>query len=121
MMNSNKHVSWLNGLLILQTIGLLLYTAIAIQNDGFNFLARALEFATSGQWRGQFALDFSCYLLLSFLWIMWRNKFTLASVLLGLAAAVLGIIVFAPYLLYLLAKEEGNLVKVLVGERTHDE
>ena len=116
-MKNKKHTSWLSGLLLLQTVGLLGYTIIAMQNDGFDFLSKALEFATSGQWMGQFALDFSCYLLLSFLWIMWRNKFAPASILLGLAAAVLGIIVFAPYLLYLLAKEEGDLVKVLVGER----
>ena len=107
----------LKALLIVQTIGLLLYTIVAIRNDGFNFLSRAQEFALSMKWMGQFALDFQCYLTLSALWIAWRNKFTGKSILIALFAMVLGIIVFAPYLLYLIFKENANLIKVLVGNR----
>jgi surface polysaccharide O-acyltransferase-like enzyme len=107
----------LSGLLIIQTVGLLIYTFIAIQNDGGNFLAKALEYATSMTWMGQFALDFACYLLLSSLWILWRNKFTPSSILMAIAANILGIIVFAPYLVYLIYNEKGDLKSVLVGDR----
>lgn len=113
---NNKQFA-LKALLILQTIGLLIYTVIAIQNDGVNFLQRALEFASSGKWMGQFALDFQCYLMLSALWIAWRNKYSGGSVVTALFAMILGIIVFAPYLFYLVVKEKGNLSKVLIGDR----
>ena len=108
---------FLKGLLIIQTLALLVYTIIAIQQDGTNFLARALEFATSLTWMGQFALDFSCYLLLSGLWIMWRNQFTPSAIVFAVIAMILGIIVFAPYLLLLIQREKGDLVKVLIGSR----
>jgi hypothetical protein len=32
-------------------------------------------------------------------------------------AMILGIIVFAPYLLYLISKEKGNLKTILIGDR----
>ncbi|MFV1884450.1 MAG: hypothetical protein ACMZ7B_08185 [Balneola sp.] len=113
---SKKHTT-LKVLLIIQTVGLLIYTIIAIQNDGANFLARALEFATSMTWMGQFTLDFQSYLILSALWVVWRNKFSINSIVVAMVAMILGIIVFAPYLLYLLSKEKGDLKRVLVGNR----
>ncbi|WP_461443218.1 hypothetical protein [Maribacter sp.] len=108
---------FLKVLLVLQTIGLLIYTIIAIKNDGGNFLARAQEFILSMKWIGQFSLDFQCYLMLSALWIAWRNKFSGQSIAFSIIALMLGIIVFAPYLLYLLIKEKGDLKRVLIGER----
>ena len=116
-MEANKNYTFLTGLLIIQTVGLLIYTIIAIQNDGANFLTRAQEFLTSMTWMGQFALDFQCYLILSALWIAWRNKFSAKSIVMAIVAMILGIIVFAPYLLYLLSKEKGDLKGVLIGDR----
>jgi hypothetical protein len=116
-MAKNNKLNLLKGILVVQTIGLLVYTFIAVQNDGGNFLARALEFATSMTWMGQFTLDFQCYLMLSALWIAWRNKFSTTSIIIAIVAMILGIIVFAPYLLFLLTKEKGNLKGVLIGDR----
>jgi hypothetical protein len=116
-MDASKNHTFLRGLLLIQTVGLLIYTVIAIQNDGANFLSKALEFISSMTWMGQFALDFQCYLVLSALWIAWRNKFSFSSIMIGVAAMILGIIVFAPYLLYLLSKENGDLKEVLIGNR----
>lgn len=113
-----KHNQYaLKSLLIIQTVGLLIYTGIAISNDGLNFLERAQEFAFSLKWMGQFALDFQCYLILSALWIIWRNKFTVKSVIFAVIAMVLGIIVFAPYLIYLIQKENGDIIRTLIGDR----
>ncbi len=117
MTESKNNLYALKVLLIIQTIGLIAYTIVAIQNDGANFIGRAQEFVRSMTWMGQFALDFNCYLMLSALWIMWRNKFTISSILIGLIALILGIIVFAPYLLYLLIKEKGDLKTILLGAR----
>ncbi|WP_350292661.1 hypothetical protein [uncultured Croceitalea sp.] len=116
-MKTTNKLYFLKGLLIVQTVGLLIYTAIAIKNDGGNFLERAQEFVFSLTWMGQFTLDFNCYLILSALWIAWRNKFTTSSILMAILASILGIIVFAPYVLFLIFKEKGDLKRVLVGYR----
>ena len=108
---------FLKVLLIVQTIGLLLYTFFTIQTDGANLFKVVLNNVLSLNWSGQFNLDFLCYLTLSGFWIMWRNKFTSKSIFLGIFAMVLGIVMFAPYLLWLINKEQGNLKRVLIGDR----
>ena len=112
---NNKNV--FKALLLFQTIGLIIYTFIAIQTEGVNFLVIALNNLKSLTWSGQFNLDFSCYLTLSGLWIMWRNKFTPMFIIVGFSAMILGFIFFAPYLLYLLTKENGDLKRVFIGDR----
>jgi hypothetical protein len=104
-------------ILLVQTFLLLVYTAFAVQNEGWGFLQIAVSNIASLTWSGQFALDFACYLMLSGIWIMWRNKFQMQSLILGIAAMILGIVVFAPYLIYLLIKEKGDLRKVFLGDQ----
>lgn len=107
----------LRSLLIAQTITVLVYTFFAFQAEGANLFQIFVANILSLNWSGQFNLDFSCYLTLSGIWIMWRDKFQATSIFIGVVAMILGIIFFAPYLLYLLAKENGNIKKILVGER----
>jgi hypothetical protein len=102
-------------LLSLQTLIVLGYTLYVGIFEGWNFLAVAQNNLLSLTWNGQFSLDFSCYLVLSGIWIMWRNQYNSSSWLIGLMAMILGIIVFAPYLLYLIGQEKGDIKKVLLG------
>lgn len=104
-------------LLAIQTIGLLVYTYWAIQQEGSNWLRIAISNVQSFSWSGQFNLDFLCYLTLSGLWIMWRDKFSGKSILIGVVAMLLGILFFAPYLLWLLGKARGDMKYVMVGDR----
>lgn len=104
-------------LLIVQAVGLLVYTFFAFQAEGANLFGIFLNNIKSLTWNGQFNLDFSCYLLLSALWIMWRNKFTASSFIIAIVGMIIGIMIFAPYLFWLLMKEKGDLKRVLVGER----
>jgi hypothetical protein len=92
-------------------------TRLAFQREGAGLFQVFIGNIRAGGWNGQFNADFTCYLVLSGLWLMWRNHFRPPAILLGLAAAILGIILFAPYLVFLLYREKGNLVKVLVGDR----
>lgn len=117
MKNQSHNQFILKAILITQTILLLAYTAFAVRNEGWGFLQIAVSNIGSLTWSGQFALDFACYLLLSGIWIMWRNKFKAQSLILGIAAMILGIVVFAPYMVYLLVQEKGDLKKVLLGEQ----
>lgn len=109
--------SLFKGLLALQAIAVVVYTILAFQNEGPNLFPVFFSNIAALGWSGQFILDFSCYLALSGLWIMWRSKFTIVSVVIGLLAMVLGIIFFAPYLLYLLGRESGDVRRLLLGER----
>ena len=117
MSTKNQNQYLLSGMLLLQTFGLLVYTYITIQGEGLTVFESAIGFVQSMRWEGQFTLDFSCYLLLSVLWILWRNKFEVKSILIAFAAGIIGIMVFAPYLLVLLFQEEGDMKKVLIGDR----
>lgn len=108
---------FLKAILLTQTLALLTYTYFAFQNEGANLLQIFLQNIKSLNWNGQFNLDFLCYLMLSGLWIMWRNKFSVKSIAVGLLASILGTIVFAPYILFLLFQENGDIKKVLTGNR----
>jgi hypothetical protein len=99
------------------TLAVSIFTVLAFQREGAGLFQIFLGNMVAGGWNGQFNADFFCYLVLSGLWLMWRNHFRPAAILMGVAASILGIVVFAPYLLYLLYQEKGNLVKVLVGDR----
>lgn len=95
---------------------LLLYTVKATQAHGFTLIDALVENAQGFSWSGQFNLDFTCYLILSGIWIMWRGKFAVPAIVTGLAASVLGMMFFAPYLLYLLYAEQGDVKKLLLGK-----
>lgn len=110
-----KNQNLFKALLMVQTIVVLGYTILAFKSEGANLLDVFLTNIKSLNWNGQFNLDFSCYLTLSGLWIVWRNQYSFSSILIALFAATIGIIFFAPYLIYLLIIEKGDLKKVLVG------
>ncbi|GBF51241.1 hypothetical protein LPTSP4_27730 [Leptospira ryugenii] len=97
-------------------LGITAYTAIASQSYGWDLLTPFFQGLISLTWPGQFHFDFSCYLLLSGLWIMWRNQFSPQSIALGLVASVLGILFFAPYLIWLSFQNSGNIKGILLGK-----
>lgn len=104
-------------LLLSQVIVLMVFSVLAFQKEGADLFSVFFENILTPGWNAQFNLDFTCYLILSGLWIMWRNKFSAGSIILGVVAAIIGIMVFASYVLYLLFKEGGDLKKVLLGNR----
>ncbi|MBA4304413.1 MAG: hypothetical protein C0424_09335 [Sphingobacteriaceae bacterium] len=104
-------------LLSIQTLAVLVYTFVAVSNEGIDLLSYFLGNVKALGWSGQFNLDFGCYLLLSGLWVLWRHQFSAIGWLLAPVVAVLGIVAFAPYLIYLLWQCRGDLPKVLLGER----
>lgn len=105
-------------LLILQTIGIVVYTMFSFINEGPNLFAVFIKNLLALNWNGQFNLDFMSYLTLSGIWIMWRDKFSLISVITGFSAMILGILFFAPYLIFLFYKENTSIKKVLVGRHS---
>ena len=115
-MLKNKHIA-LKLLLGAQTLAILFYTFLAVGNEGWGLLDQVSKNLLELGWNGQFNLDFASYLLLSALWILWRNSYSASSFILALMAATIGILFFAPYLLFLLVQEHGQIGRVLTGRR----
>lgn len=116
-MKKSSNVYALKVILIFQAIGLGIYTYFTMRNDGIDFLSTGLSYIQAINWSGQFTLDFLCYLLLAALWIVWRGNFSGRSIATALVVSSLGILAFAPFVLYLVTKEKGDIRRVLVGDR----
>lgn len=102
-------------LLIFFTALIVVFTVAAVLNEGTNLLPHFFQPILQMTWQGQFNVDFSTYLILSGFWMAWRGGFTGSSIALGVLAPPLGILFFAPYLLYLIGKAGGDPRKLLLG------
>lgn len=102
-------------LLLLATI--FIYTALAISNQGYDLISPFFGDIQSMTWPGQFNVDFTSYLILSALWLAWREGFSVKGIFLALLASVLGIMFFAPYLLFNTIKNKGDMKVLLLGHR----
>lgn len=101
--------------LIAMAVLIVVFTVAAIVDGGINFITPFLTPILSLSWQGQFNIDFTCYLVLSGIWMAWRGGFTSSSIALGVLAPPLGILFFAPYLLYLIGKTNGDPRQLLLG------
>jgi len=90
-------------------------TIAAIWDGGIDLIIPFLEPIIALTWQGQFNIDFTCYLVLSGIWMAWRGGFSRRSIALGVLAPPLGILFFAPYLLYLIRASDGDAKKLLLG------
>ena len=101
--------------LIAMTVLIVTFTVAAIANGGVNLITPFLAPILALSWQGQFNIDFACYLILSGIWMAWRGGFSSRSIALGVFAPPLGILFFAPYLIYLVGKSNGNPRQLLLG------
>ena len=101
--------------LIAMTMLILVFTMAAVANSGINLITPFLSPILAFSWQGQFNIDFICYLVLSGIWMAWRGGFTGGSIALGILTPSLGILFFAPYLLYLVSKSNGDPRRLLLG------
>lgn len=113
-----RNFSFLTIVLFVQTMAVGFYTFFVYQSSGLNFLTTFLQNIQAINWSGQFNLDFLCYLLLSGFWVIWRNNFHKSSFLLAFLATIFGIMFLAPYLIWLIKKENGQLNQVLIGDKS---
>jgi len=80
--------------------GVFIYTTTVGVTHGWNLLPVFFGDIAAMTWAGQFNMDFSCFLLLSGLWLAWRHAFSPSGILLGVVGVFGGILVLAPYLLH---------------------
>lgn len=90
-----------------------IYVGVVYGLDIFGLFFGEIQALT---WQEQFNLDFMTYLILSALWIAWRNKFSGTGIILAVLASILGMMFFGVFLLVLVVQEKGNLKAVLVGK-----
>lgn len=107
-------------LLIGLTAVMILMTLAAVVTEGINLVTPFLSPIFALSWQGQFNVDFACYLILSGVWMAWRGGFSRASTTLGIAMPALGMLFFAPYLIYLIAQSGGDVKSVLLGVHAPD-
>jgi hypothetical protein len=93
------------------------YTTITIANHGMGLYPIFFGDIAEMTWRGQFNLDFLCFLMLSGLWVAWRHHFSAAGLALGFAAFNLGAPFLAGYLLIASFRTHGDIRAILLGER----
>ncbi|MDA0267158.1 MAG: hypothetical protein O2890_03945 [Cyanobacteria bacterium] len=104
-------------LLIVMFVGIVAYTLIVGVTQGWNLIPVFFGDLAAMTWPGQFNFDFTCFLVLSGLWIAWRHQFSPGGVALGLIATVGGILVVAPYLLLATFQASGDMPVLLLGQK----
>jgi hypothetical protein len=102
-------------LLALIFTSVVVYTVPVLLNHGPGLLAVFFGDIARMGWPGQFNLDFLGFLILSAVWVAWRNQFSTG----GLGLAVLALFFGAPFLtLYLLIisfRTQGDVRAMLLG------
>jgi hypothetical protein len=99
---------------VIATVGA--YTTVTIANHGMGLYPIFFGDIADMTWRGQFNVDFLCFLILSGVWVAWRHAFTLTGFILGFAAFNLGAPFLAGYLLVQSYRTKGNVSAMLLGE-----
>ena len=68
-------------------------------------------------WNGQFNLDFLGFLIMSALWVAWRNGFTPGGLLLSVVALFFGVPFLTLYLFILSQQTNGDIARMLLGDQ----
>jgi hypothetical protein len=103
--------------LIACLVAIIAYTAVTIGNQGWNLMPIFFGDMAKMEWPGQFNLDFFTFLLLSGVWVAWRNDFTPAALALAVVATLGGMLFLSIYLLVLSFRCNGDIKAMLLGER----
>ena len=104
-------------LLSLFLVSILAYTAVVINNHGWNLLPVFFGDILKMNWPGQFNFDFMSMLLLSGVWTAWRNHFSWKGLGLAILAIFGGILFLSIYLLVLTKQAIGDIHEVLLGKQ----
>jgi hypothetical protein len=104
-------------LLLVSIVGIVVvYTGFVGATQGWNFMSVFFRDIVAMTWPGQFNLDFSCFLLLSGLWLAWRHHFSPSGLALGFAALFGGSPLLATYLFVASIQAKGNVEVLLLGK-----
>ena len=91
------------------------YTAVVVGRHGMGLFPIFFGDIAAMRWPGQFNVDFTSLLALSALWVVWRNRASVAGVALGALAFVGGGLFLTAYLLVLSMRCRGDVEWILLG------
>jgi hypothetical protein len=91
------------------------YTAVVVAKHGLGLFPIYFGDMARMDWPGQFNLDFMCFLILSGLWMAWRNEFSPAGLALGLLGLIGGTPMLSAYLLIVTRQADGDWAALLLG------
>jgi hypothetical protein len=94
------------------------YTMVTIANHGMGLYPIFFGDIAEMTWRGQFNVDFLCFLILSGFWVAWRHQFSAGGLALGFAAFNLGAPFLAAYLLIVSYQTRGDVRLMLLGSQS---
>lgn len=105
--------------LFLAAIGLtiLFYTLPVAADHGMDLLPVFFGDIAKMGWPGQFNVDFSSFLLMTMLWVAWRNGFSVPGLLLALLVPVGGGMFTSFYVLFLSFQSKGDIAVLLLGTK----
>jgi NADH:ubiquinone oxidoreductase subunit 2 (subunit N) len=103
--------------LIACLVAIIGYTAVTIANHGWDLMPVFFGDMAAMAWPGQFNFDFFCFLLLSGLWVAWRNEFRPAALALAVVAVLGGMMFLSAYLLFLSFRCNDDVRVLMLGER----
>ncbi|RPH48848.1 MAG: hypothetical protein EHM85_15845 [Desulfobacteraceae bacterium] len=103
-------------LLAIMILWILGITGVVAYNHGLNLVPIFFGDMASLTWPGQFNADFICFLILSGLWVAWRNQFSPVGLVLLPISVFFGISFLAPYLLFASFKANGDMKEILLGK-----
>ena len=103
-------------LLAAQLAVVVIYTLFVGAEHGWNLFPAFFGDISAVNWAGQFNLDFMCFLMLSALWVAWRNDFRPEGLGLGVVAFFGGIVFLSIYLLYLGSQTNGDVKEIMLGK-----
>lgn len=95
---------------------LLAYTSVTIANHGWNLFPVFFGDMWRFGWPGQFNFDFMLMLMLSALWVAWRNRFSAGGLALSVLALFGGASFLTVYLLVLSIQTRGDMITLLTGQ-----
>ncbi|OYY71698.1 hypothetical protein [Sphingomonas sp. 28-63-12] len=96
---------------------ILLYTVAIAADHGMGLIPIFFSAIAAMTWQGQFNVDFSCFLLLSGLWVAWRHNFSALGLLLAPIASFGGALFLSAYLLILSFQLRGDMAALMMGSK----
>jgi hypothetical protein len=115
-LKQEKNMTELRMYLVVFIAILIPYTLVVMNEHGCDFVAAYFSVIADMSWSGQFAVDFTMFLVLNGLWLAWRHQFSAAGIVLGVLVPVGGMLYFAPYLLYSIYQANNDIQVVILGK-----
>lgn len=103
--------------LLVMFVAIAAFTAITTVNHGIDVLPIFFGDMMQMTWPGQFNFDFSCFLIMSGLWVSWRHNFTIGGTLLGIVATFGGALFLSLYLLVQTFLHDGDSAALMLGSK----